>query len=661
MNEWDWNQWAVGGAAARDDSFTGLNPVFNQQLQAMFRAAPEEIRSQLRVLSAFRSPETQRRLWENALEKYGDPSVARKWVAPPGNSHHNHGTAVDLRYLDPAAQEWVHANAANFGLHFPMEWEPWHIEPIGPDGGRLGLGAEYHWEGDGHNHGGSAPSRSFPEGVLAALGQGQGDPAPALAVASLSSSGVPQQQSPEASMRPLMSPTGGPPVATSVRTPQFTTLGEFSTTGVNPRAAQRRSGRSPMGSYGTDLGVLSQFVVENSGPPDYSSVPLGEDQITTIAERAIEQAEQQGMEPEEIAGAMGIPAPQRRPPRSTPNGGQDQPQGEGQEGERRGFLEWLMPDLDEDQRRQALLSIGAGLLSGEDFQEGLALAGQNLLGMRQGQLEDEREDELRKEDMAFDMMMQDRRLAASQAARASNVRFQPVGSVRDGDGNIVDGVSYDPTTAQYFTYRDGERVVIEGARPLNRSSAAGDRLVTASQIGEIRSSLTEASGTLRAIDRVMEQLDTATYGIPGFIDDMQGNIRTLSGRLGLTPEQLARRVANGEIQGLIGSARTEVVGPGVMTEQDALRVLAALGGDLSSITTNPDVMRERLGILWENTNRRYQRELEQYNAFRDVVGADSWIEISPYEGGEWRDKGALDSSNAGVSEDVESILSEYGL
>src|SRR5690606_34092681 len=44
--------------------------------------------------------------------------------------------AVDLTYngarLDKAPKEvrdWVHQNAANYGLRFPMSWEPWHIEP----------------------------------------------------------------------------------------------------------------------------------------------------------------------------------------------------------------------------------------------------------------------------------------------------------------------------------------------------------------------------------------------------------------------------------------------------------------------------------------------------------------------------------------------------
>lgn len=54
-----------------------------------------------------------------------------KWVARPGSSNHNGGVAADLRFVGEGAQEWAHANAANFGLGFPMGHEEWHIEPVG--------------------------------------------------------------------------------------------------------------------------------------------------------------------------------------------------------------------------------------------------------------------------------------------------------------------------------------------------------------------------------------------------------------------------------------------------------------------------------------------------------------------------------------------------
>ncbi len=93
----------------------------------------------LQLTSGFRDPAHQARLWATALQKYGSPEEARKWVAPPGGSAHQSGRAIDI-YLggknssgDVAnlrtlpAYRWLVANARRFGF-YPYEREPWHWE-----------------------------------------------------------------------------------------------------------------------------------------------------------------------------------------------------------------------------------------------------------------------------------------------------------------------------------------------------------------------------------------------------------------------------------------------------------------------------------------------------------------------------------------------------
>jgi len=89
--------------------------------------------------SGFRDPQHQERLWRAALERYGSPQEARKWVAPPGGSAHQSGRAIDfyvggknssrnvahLRTLP--AYRWLVANAMRFGF-YPYSAEPWHWE-----------------------------------------------------------------------------------------------------------------------------------------------------------------------------------------------------------------------------------------------------------------------------------------------------------------------------------------------------------------------------------------------------------------------------------------------------------------------------------------------------------------------------------------------------
>lgn len=84
-------------------------------------------RKGITLTSGFRSVEHQQKLWNDALKKYGSAAAARRWVAPPGNSNHNHGTAADLGGINGISNEEL----AKYGLYRPMAHEPWHVEPIG--------------------------------------------------------------------------------------------------------------------------------------------------------------------------------------------------------------------------------------------------------------------------------------------------------------------------------------------------------------------------------------------------------------------------------------------------------------------------------------------------------------------------------------------------
>lgn len=110
--------------------YQDLRPDFAQNLQRYIAANPG-----LEPFSGFRSIERQRQLWE-ASDKSG------RMVARPGHSYHNFREAVDLRYNGQAIKSLpaekiraLHASAGEFGLKYPMSWEPWHIEPMDTRGG----------------------------------------------------------------------------------------------------------------------------------------------------------------------------------------------------------------------------------------------------------------------------------------------------------------------------------------------------------------------------------------------------------------------------------------------------------------------------------------------------------------------------------------------
>ncbi len=150
MADFDWSRYVSGGAT-RPDSFSGMNPQFSSALSNMFASAPPAIQRQLGVSSGYRSPARQAQLYRQAVQKYGSPAAARRWVAPPGNSQHNKGNAADLKYLSPQAKAWVRENAPSYGLSFPLSNEPWHIElstARNPNAAVRSLNAKYVPQGD---------------------------------------------------------------------------------------------------------------------------------------------------------------------------------------------------------------------------------------------------------------------------------------------------------------------------------------------------------------------------------------------------------------------------------------------------------------------------------------------------------------------------------
>ena len=126
---------ALLGEYVENGTLSGVDPELQRRALAFLNDNPHGVG----IRSGYRSVEKQQQLWNAALAKYGSPEAARKWVAPPGSSNHNHGRAFDLSYESPEATAWAHQNAAAYGLKFPLGNENWHVEPVETRGGRVRL------------------------------------------------------------------------------------------------------------------------------------------------------------------------------------------------------------------------------------------------------------------------------------------------------------------------------------------------------------------------------------------------------------------------------------------------------------------------------------------------------------------------------------------
>lgn len=107
-------------SAQAGDKLQGINEDAKAAYLRMLAEAPDFVKKGLGVGSGFRSPEQQKLLYEQGLKKYGAKNVS-KYVATPGNSAHEYGLAVDNKFIDPKAKEWMYANAKSYGFDFPLK------------------------------------------------------------------------------------------------------------------------------------------------------------------------------------------------------------------------------------------------------------------------------------------------------------------------------------------------------------------------------------------------------------------------------------------------------------------------------------------------------------------------------------------------------------
>lgn len=93
----------------------GLDADFNSRLDQLAAVCD------ISITSGKRSRDEQAQLYE--AYKNGTGNLA----APPGSSNHETGLAADIG----GDKGCAHAHAAAYGLHFPVDGEDWHIEPVG--------------------------------------------------------------------------------------------------------------------------------------------------------------------------------------------------------------------------------------------------------------------------------------------------------------------------------------------------------------------------------------------------------------------------------------------------------------------------------------------------------------------------------------------------
>lgn len=199
--------------------------------------------------------------------------------------------------------------------------------------------------------------------------------------------------------------------------------------------------------------------------------------------------------------------------------------------------------------------------------------------------------------------------AATAGTRAYNEGFM----VRDANGNFAGFTFVDATDGKVKVRKlNGQMVdLTQDYIPATASSFQKD-VLPINDFMKLRGQLTDDEISLNRMARYAEKVQGLPVGIDRLANEWSSRFRTLFGSKVLTPEQINQALAKGELQGLIGATRIATVGGGVMTEQDAIRVLQRLGGDVDALQ-NPEIVRRAIADVYAERYRRYQDNVNFYN------------------------------------------------
>lgn len=129
---------------------------------------------------------------------------------------------------------------------------------------------------------------------------------------------------------------------------------------------------------------------------------------------------------------------------------------------------------------------------------------------------------------------------------------------------------------------------------------------------KLREKVISGERSVRQLGRYLDGFENLEQGVGQLADRVTKNMKTLFTKEPLTEEEKAVGVQQGRLQQILGGLRVAVVGPGVMTEQDAQRIIDAVGGDVSTLQ-NQEVVANLLGEILREKVNEYESDLDIFN------------------------------------------------
>lgn len=207
-----------------------------------------------------------------------------------------------------------------------------------------------------------------------------------------------------------------------------------------------------------------------------------------------------------------------------------------------------------------------------------------------------------------------RKILFPQQGKPSQI-YQPTGLAQDKDGNNLGVMTFNKTTG-LTTYEDpvtGEHKPLPKGWKATTATAEQKNVVPFKDFLELKQSVNNDENSLLNFQSYLKNVKDSPIGIARYANDVAMKFKTFFANGKYTPEQMAQAIAGSKLQGLIGAAKLNVVGPGTMTEQDAIRVIEALGGNFDSLQ-NPELVGAVLSDIYAKRYKNYETNLAGYNS-----------------------------------------------
>ena len=259
-------------------------------------------------------------------------------------------------------------------------------------------------------------------------------------------------------------------------------------------------------------------------------------------------------------------------------------------------------------------ALGAGLLAEQSQKFGSLGRGLGAGFAQFNALQKEIDAENRKNKQARDMtafgLVANKKKANAPSAKLSEMFVNDNGqfykSTLVGDDFIFTGPEGDFSSQEFYEKFKGTNM-----RPTVASENAR-YIPSFDQMKNAATTMNDERRSLNALDSYVKARVQGGQGVDYFANDIIRIVKTLADSKGISPQELAQGMADGKFQGLIGKFRVEIVGPGVMTEFDAQRIIKALGGEPGALQ-NVTVMKNIMRGIFANKQERFNEARSAYN------------------------------------------------